>query len=192
MLIQITDVIPESGQHEELPIRQALVGLKVEADGTRVQGIRALNPNLARVSGTYEVASRDMFDALWNANRIEHSLYWEDIIRPHIFRIPYGCAKVMRSVRIERPPHFPGHPEQYVHALSAVEFLLDFDEIAAYFAGNPKQERPPTRFLPVPLSRIVTCLRQSGHYRAAVYWQNQWTLGFLAIPAENCRLYDTQ
>jgi hypothetical protein len=189
-LIQITEPLEDSDH--PLSARQALVGLRVEADSRNVASIRALNPNLPRIADTYEVAGRDLFDALWDANRVEHAIYWQDVVRPYLFRIPYGSAKRMRTVRVCRPPYLVGHPVEYLMALCRIEFLLDFDEIAAYFAGAPDQKRPPTRELPVLVSRIAVALKQSRQWRAAEYWQSQWEVGFLPIPVEYCQLYDVQ
>ncbi len=189
-MIQITDVIPPSELAEELSARHALVGLKVMADDRTVQGLRALNPNLPHLPDTYEVAGRDMFDALWDANRCEHAIYWQDVIRPQLFRIPLRCASVMHRVRIARTPNLATHPLTHLVALQGLEFLLDFDEIAACFAGNPDQERPPTCFLPVPRNRIVTLLRQAYRSLSADYWQRQ-DIGYLPIHESCCQLCDS-
>lgn len=187
-LIQITELF-ESPDHP-LSARQALVGLRVEADGRRVDGIRALNPNLPRVNGTYEVAGPDMSDALWSANRVEHAIYWQDVVRPHIFRVPHTAARMLHHVRIHRAPYLVGHPVEYLEALCRTEFLLDFDEIAAYFAGAPDRKRPPTSELPVLVSRIAVALKQSREWRASEYWQSQSAVGYLPIPVGSCVLYD--
>jgi hypothetical protein len=189
-MIQITDAIPPSVLAEDFSARQALIGLKVMADDRTVQGLRALNPNLPRLPDVYEIAGRDMFDALWDANRPEHAIYWKDVIQPHLFRIPHRCAKVMRQVHIKRTPYLAMHPLTHLVALGGLEFLLDFDEIAACFAGNPDQERPPTCFLPVPRNRIVTLLRRAHRSLSADYWQRQ-DIGFLPIHESCCQLYDS-
>ncbi len=189
-LIQITE--PSEDSDHPLSARRALVGLRVEADGRNVASIRALNPKLPRIADTYEVAGRDLFDALWDANRIEHAIYWQDVVRPYLFYIPYGSAKRMRMVSICRPPYLVGHPVEYLTALCRIEFLLDFDEIAAYFASAPDRARPSTRELPVPVSRIAVALKQSRQWRAAEYWQTQSGVGFLPIPVEHCQLHDIQ
>lgn len=189
-LIQITDVIPQSIFHESFGSRRALIGLRVSANDRQVAGIRALNPGLPPSNDdTYEVAFDQLMTALWAANKPEVSADWE-VLRPHLVYIPYGCARAMHMVRIYQIPNLVGHPVEYLQALCRGEFLLDFDEIARYFASAPDRKRPPTSELPVLVSRIVTMLRQAHQWRAAEYWQSQSEIGYLPIPVESCMLYD--
>lgn len=191
-VIQITDVIPESVFCEGLSARRALVGLRVSADDHAVAVLRKRYPDLSpRLPGTYEVAFDQLMTALWAANKPEVSAEW-DAIRLHLVCVPHSAARVMHTVRIRRIPCLAEHPVEYLRALCEIEFLVDFDEIAAYFAGAPDRKRPPTSELPVLVSRIVTMLSQEYQWRAAEYWESQRAIGFLPIPVANCQLYDFQ